>query len=1321
MQEHSSVTGAAVHLGTSISASSLLSALESAGVGTADSRLKDLHHDLHTLRKLRGSDEISFADFQLLKLHHILLEKVLNGLLVVSNFAGFTSCMQDLYEQVQDFTGGEVASYIPQLARMEPEQFGVAICTIDGQRWSHGDSKVRFPIQACSKPLTYAMALELHGETKVHHHIGQEPSGSSFKSMELMAVETPGGHGGHGEGGASAHRYVPHNPMTNAGAIMAASLVKAEANEADRFDYVMEIWRKLTGKEHNVSFQNSVYMGERAMPAAGRNFCLGYMMQEEAALPDAVNLLQTLESYFMYCSIEMDTEAMAMAAATLANGGVCPTTGERVFEAKTVQRTLALVQSCGMNDFSGEFAFTVGFPAKSGISGVMMIVIPGVMGIATYSPRVDHHGNSVRGLEFCKAINRVGGFHMFARLGRGVGGGLDRTRRGSTESGTDTEAGAGYGCSEEEGAGGVGRINLKAHCGISIDQRSGALTELWFAAATGDETRVRQLVAGGIDMDMYDYDRRTALHLAASGGHAEVVRYLLLVGADHTQTDVFGKTAVEDAKREGHQAVRDILEAHAAAAAAKGEDARPSTFPIARVASASASVVGVGVPDASLRRLHKRLVPGLHFTMPVPALLQLLLRRLLVSSAIARTGSNGISTAKYPPKQRHTGRIFHKADLVAALTEAGIGLGDGVGIGSAGCSSSSVHTQLVEELRKLPEYFNNWRFLQWLNDMARWPQRRKRKLQQEEQQMHGAKHAQQRSHAHPEESALEIDNTVVKALCGRLAVPNFPLFVQKMEGIFRQAQHARLSEDRAPASFRKNSKHRPTTVALGVCTVDGQSVRFGDSDSGSEGGGNLCFPINELCRPLLYCAMQEEQHGGIGTDEYHTNVGREPQPAAGNGGTGEIANSLMGKQGLDSNGKPFNPMTLAAVITAGAMLDPGKPKQLGDAENREGQAEEREKMGQEKIGQGQAKLREMGKLQTLLRLVAKLEGVPESVGTSSARVNQAHASRQQKASSNIALCMIFMMLESGVIARTSSNGKNGVKEMRHARGMDREKKEGIDSSWEHELLEFVCLASSVESDVDRLAVIAATLASGGLNPLTKERVLASSTVKNCLSMMNSAGMGAQTGQHAFRCGFPAKSSSGGAVMIVIPNVMGACYYSPSGLNRNKQPSRALVFCDLLAANFNFHQFDKIIRGVGGGGGDLGDDSSGVSQVKSDPTMYRMHEQDQYTVQLLKAASEGDLLTVRSLHAIGVNLASVDYDMRSAMHVAAANNEPEVMVFLAEHGGRVTARDRWNNTPMDDARRGGHKQLAEKVSGWLAASSIEEMRRRHHDIGYWEPR
>jgi glutaminase len=114
----------------------------------------------------------------------------------------------------------------------------------------------------------------------------------------------------------------------------------------------------------------------------------------------------------------------------------------------------------------------------------------------------------------------------------------------------------------------------------------------------------------------------------------------------------------------------------------------------------------------------------------------------------------------------------------------------------------------------------------------------------------------------------------------------------------------------------------------------------------------------------------------------------------------------------------------------------------------------------------------------------------------------------------------------------------------------------------------------------------------------------------------------------------------------------------------------------------------------------------------------MHDRDQYTVQLLKAASEGDLMTVRSLYATGVDLASVDYDMRSAIHVAAANNEGEMMVYLAEHGGRVTAKDRWDNSPLDDAVRGGHTQLAAKVSGWLKASAIEAARNRHHDISYW---
>jgi glutaminase len=153
-----------------------------------------------------------------------------------------------------------------------------------------------------------------------------------------------------GEGGVDAHgnattKSIPHNPCINAGAIMCASLVKAEETEDARFDYVIGVWEKLAGR-HTVGFQNGTYMGERA--TADRNFCLGYMMCEEGAFPENSDLIKTLESYFMYCSIELTAESMAVVAGSLANGGVCPTTGEKVFEPETVKNILSIMQSCGM-------------------------------------------------------------------------------------------------------------------------------------------------------------------------------------------------------------------------------------------------------------------------------------------------------------------------------------------------------------------------------------------------------------------------------------------------------------------------------------------------------------------------------------------------------------------------------------------------------------------------------------------------------------------------------------------------------------------------------------------------------------------------------------------------------------------------------------------------------------------------------------------------------------------------------------------------------------------------------------------------------------
>ena len=162
------------------------------------------------------------------------------------------------------------------------------------------------------------------------------------------------------------------------------------------------------------TFANSTYLSERA--SADRNFCLGYMMREEGAFPEGIDIMKTLESYFMYCSIECTVHTLSVVAGTFSNGGTCPVTGKKVFDADVVRNCLSVMHSCGMYDYSGTFAYKMGFPCKSGVGGALMIVIPGVCGFCTWSPRLDDIGNSVRGVHFCKLIAKHFSFHSFAPL-----------------------------------------------------------------------------------------------------------------------------------------------------------------------------------------------------------------------------------------------------------------------------------------------------------------------------------------------------------------------------------------------------------------------------------------------------------------------------------------------------------------------------------------------------------------------------------------------------------------------------------------------------------------------------------------------------------------------------------------------------------------------------------------------------------------------------------------------------------------------------------------------------------------------------------------
>ncbi len=398
-----------------------------------------------------------------------------------------------------------MADYIPQLRNVDPDQLAIAVCTVDGQRFSLGDAAVGFSIQSVCKPINYCLALEEHGPEVVHRHVGREPSGRGFNELGFD------------------HEGRPHNPMINSGAIMCCSLIKKQLDMADRFDYVANAWRGLSGGGR-VGFNNAVYLSERG--TADRNFVLGYSMRESRSFPSGTNLMETLEFYLQCCAIEVDAEVVSVAAATLANGGVSPTARGHVLSTGTVQRCLSLMSSCGMYDYSGEFAFEIGLPAKSGVSGALMIVVPKVMGICVWSPRLDRNGNSVRGIEFCRQLVSRYNFHVFDGL-------VDSDSTGKRDP------------------------RLTRNQAVITD----ALRLCW-DASVGDVEEIRTLVESGADPNLGDYDGRTPLHLAATEGHPDVVAYLLDKGVDANPVDRWGGTPLGDAERAGHAAVVALLKPH---------------------------------------------------------------------------------------------------------------------------------------------------------------------------------------------------------------------------------------------------------------------------------------------------------------------------------------------------------------------------------------------------------------------------------------------------------------------------------------------------------------------------------------------------------------------------------------------------------------------------------------------------------------------------------------------------------------------------------------------------------------------------------------
>ena len=286
-----------------------------------------------------------------------------------------------LHERFLALEDGAVATYIPELAKADPRWFGICVATIDGHVYEVGDARQPFTIQSISKPFVYGLALEDRGKEAVLERIGVEPTGEAFNEISLEP---------------SSGR--PRNPLINAGAIAATSLVAGHSPE-DRWSRILALFELYAGR--SLSLDEAVFASERE--TGHRNRAIGHMLRNFGILdepPDA-----PLELYFRQCGVAVNCRDLALMAATLANGGMHPLTRQRALGAENVDEVLSVMTSCGMYDYAGEWLYRVGFPAKSGVAGGILAVLPGQFGIGVFSPPLDARGNSVRGVAVCSALS----------------------------------------------------------------------------------------------------------------------------------------------------------------------------------------------------------------------------------------------------------------------------------------------------------------------------------------------------------------------------------------------------------------------------------------------------------------------------------------------------------------------------------------------------------------------------------------------------------------------------------------------------------------------------------------------------------------------------------------------------------------------------------------------------------------------------------------------------------------------------------------------------------------------------------------------------
>ncbi|WP_081980618.1 glutaminase A [Neosynechococcus sphagnicola] len=323
-----------------------------------------------------------------------MLEAVENGITRLKNHpADLQAFLEALHPAVPPPWGiGKVASYIPELAKVNPDLFSICLVTVDGQVFEVGDFQQLFTIQSISKVFVHGLALEDHGRDYLLTKVGVEPTGDAFNAIIL-----------------DEHSKRPYNPMVNAGAIATTSLIQGQG-PAERLNRLLSMFRRYIG--HDVYLDGAVFVSERT--SGHRNRAMAHLMLNFGMIDEPIE--ESLDLYFQQCSVMVTCRDLAVMAATLANHGVNPLTGERAIAGQYIKDILSVMYTCGMYNFAGEWAYQIGLPAKSGVCGGIIAIVPNLMGIGVFSPPLDQRGNSVRGVKVCQALSQEFELNLFDLL-----------------------------------------------------------------------------------------------------------------------------------------------------------------------------------------------------------------------------------------------------------------------------------------------------------------------------------------------------------------------------------------------------------------------------------------------------------------------------------------------------------------------------------------------------------------------------------------------------------------------------------------------------------------------------------------------------------------------------------------------------------------------------------------------------------------------------------------------------------------------------------------------------------------------------------------